>query len=291
MSVWAIVAYYGDPEAMRATLTSLRSGTVAPAEILVVDNRGDFADPLASVFRPPVNIGFAGAAAEGALRALSGGASWLWFVNDDATVDADCLRLLLEAAASRPRAGMLSPLIRHRDGGDVWFAGGDVDERTFRTSHTQVPPVTTDPYETGYVTGCAMLVSAGLVSECGPPDRSLFMYYEDVEWSLRARARGWRLLVVPEARVSHAVPREGGRRRFSPGAVYYATRNRLLLSRRGGDRFGALPSDLDWALRQTVKSARWGALGTTGLAAFCGLADGLRGRRGAMPDRLLRRLS
>ena len=90
------------------------------------------------------------------------------------------------------------------------------------------------PYLTGFVTGCAPLVRAEFILEQGPPDHALFMYYEDVDWCLRALASGWRLLVVPGAVVEHDVESIHGRRRFSDLAVYYMVRNRLLVAERWG---------------------------------------------------------
>ena len=60
------------------------------------------------------------------------------------------------------------------------------------------------------------------------------MYYEDVDWCLRALASGWQLLVVPGAVVEHDVEFVQGRRRFSDLAVYYIVRNRLLVAQRWG---------------------------------------------------------
>ena len=172
----------------------------------------------------------------------------------------------------------------------MWFAGGTVDTRTLRTRHVQVGGAGGEPYATQYVTGCAMLARATMVRECGPPDETLFMYYEDVEWSLRTRTRGWEAVVVPRAVVYHDVDRHGARRRFSPLAVYYLTRNRLLLARRGGSPIAALIPVTSWGLRQTVKAVAWRGSRATARAVARGTCDGLRGRSGAMPADLESRL-
>ena len=286
MTVWAIVVHYGEVAATAATLASLRVAARTPDAILVIDNQGDFSDPRATVVRPGANIGFARAIAKGARLALDEGADWLWFVNNDARVDETCLEALLEAADERPRSGLLSPLILYGDGVGVWFAGGTVDARTLGTRHVQVGGAGGEPYATQYVTGCAMLARAAMVRECGPPDETLFMYYEDVEWSLRTRTRGWEAVVVPRAVVYHDVDRHGARRRFSPRAVYYLTRNRLLLARRTGSPAAALPSTVAWGLRQVVKAIAWRSSRATARALVCGVRDGVHGRTGVMPPGL-----
>jgi GT2 family glycosyltransferase len=288
-NVWAVIAHYGDPGPTHATIASLVAGAVVPARILVIDNQGGFAAAAAEVVRPARNLGFAGAAAEGAARALAGGAGWVWLVNNDATVDAHCLERLLALGAAREGAGILSPVIVYDDDGEVWYAGGSVDLRTMKTGHLTSSGDATEAFATQYITGCAMLVRAAVIEQCGPPDVSLFMYYEDVEWSLRARAAGWEALVVPAAIARHAVPRDGRRRHFSAAAIYLLTRNRLLLAARYGSRAAALPGATTWGLRQVTKGVLRGTAARALLAFGCGVADGMRGRAGSVPSRLEKR--
>lgn len=289
--VWAIVAHYGAAATTAATVASLRRAERPPDAVLVVDNQGGYCgDDETKVLRMETNVGFAGAAAVGAGEALRSGADWIWFVNNDADVAPDCLSELLAAAAHEPRAGLLSPVITYADDGDVWFAGGTVDERTFTAGH-EARPREGRSYETGYVTGCALLARAEAVRRIGLPDVSLFMYLEDVEWSLRAKAAGWRVLVVPAALVRHAVPRRDGRRVFSPHAVYYIARNRLLLAARRGTLPRALLPAAAWGLRQVAKSRGVGEVVRVAGALACGLAHGLAGHRGRMPLGLERRLT
>ncbi len=49
------------------------------------------------------------------------------------------------------------------------------------------------------LTGACMLVHRAAYDAVGPFDERFFVYCEDVDWSIRARAAGWRLRFVPEA--------------------------------------------------------------------------------------------
>jgi GT2 family glycosyltransferase len=276
--------HFGVPASTRRTLDSLRAGRVRPDQLLVVDNQGGWEDERGDVIvmRPGVNLGFAGGAAQGARRALAGGAAWIWFVNNDAAVAEGCLAALVEAAAGLPEAGMLSPLIAYGDGG-LWYAGGVVDPASLEVSHRTSPTGAGGAFETGYITGCAMFVRAAAMEATGLPDARLFMYFEDVDLSLRMRKHGWRLLVVPAARVIHDVERLDGRRVFSAASVYLMTRNRLVLAGRNGALARAIPPALVWSLRQMVKAVRQGTLRQVGAAVVRGLSDGLRGVTGPPP--------
>jgi GT2 family glycosyltransferase len=289
VSVWAVVPHYGDPGTTRRTVDGLLAGTVSPDVILVVDNQGDlagddFAHGRVRIERPGRNLGFAGAAALGARRALDAAAGWIWFVNNDARPDADCLAALLAAGDAFPQAALLSPLIAYGDGGGLWYAGGELRRADLRVRHrTRV--ATEEPHAVDFVTGCALLARAAFVLASGPMDEGLFMYYEDADWGLRAQRHGWTLMVVPAARVVHDVARRDGRRRFSALAVYQMTRNRLLVARRYGVLPGALAGAVSWGARQTIKGVGQGDAGAALRAVAAGALDGLRGRCGA-PDRV-----
>ena len=203
-------------------------------------------------------------------------------MNNDAVVGRGCLAELLAAGARYPRAGLLGPVVVERDGGGVWFAGGTVDRRTLAVRH-DVRRRAAGPSPSDFITGCVLLARVAAIRECGALDASLFMYFEDVEWAWRCSGRGWTALVVPSARARHTVARRGARRVFSVPAVYFMSRNRLLVARSVGRFAGAVPTAVSWAARQVAKSESLAEARARSVAATIGLWDGLRGRRGPAP--------
>jgi GT2 family glycosyltransferase len=117
------------------------------------------------------------------------------------------------------------------------------------------------------------------------------MYYEDVDWCLRALASGWRLLGVPGAVVEHDVESIHGRRRFSDLAVYYMVRNRLLVAKRWGSVPAAFAGACSWGGRQALKGRGARPAARTTLAVAAGLAHGVVGRSGEAPSYLAARLT
>jgi GT2 family glycosyltransferase len=291
VTVWSVIAHYGDPAVTARAVESLQAGRTAPDAILAVDNSGGLpALPGVEVMRPGRNIGFAAAVRAGSLRAAAAGADWVWVFNNDALATEACLERLLAAAEAAPRAAILSPVIAFPGRSGVWYAGGDVRPRSLSIRHWTA--VRDDaPYPTGFVTGCAPLVRTEFILEQGPPDESLFMYYEDVDWCLRALASGGQLLVVPGAVVEHDVAFVRGRRRFSDLAVYYIVRNRLLVAQRWGAMPDAVAGACSWGGRQTLKGRGARPAARTALAVAAGLAHGLLGRRGEAPPSLVARLT
>jgi GT2 family glycosyltransferase len=89
--------------------------------------------------------------------------------------------------------------------------------------------------EVDWATGAVLLVSARCAEQVGPWDDGFFLYSEEVDFCARARARGFRIEFVPDARVRH---RAGGSGRPPLLAAllavnrvrYYERRHNALLS-------------------------------------------------------------
>lgn len=98
--------------------------------------------------------------------------------------------------------------------------------------------------------GSTQLISAECWDACGPWDESFFLYSEETEFDLRAQARGFQVVYVPQARAQHL---EGGSS-TSPRLYPLVVANRLMLFRR---RNGPLPSVAFWfvlTLREASRS-------------------------------------
>jgi GT2 family glycosyltransferase len=60
-----------------------------------------------------------------------------------------------------------------------------------------------EPFETEYISGCAMLIKKEVFREAGLLDEIFFLYYEDADFCFRAGRKGFRSLVVPHSRAYH----------------------------------------------------------------------------------------
>jgi GT2 family glycosyltransferase len=239
-----ILAWNGREDTL-ACLESLDEVDWAELSIIVVDNGstdgvveavGD-RFPHVHTIRSERNLGFAGGNNVGLRAAYEAGADYMLMLNNDTVVDRDAIRGLVLEAEQRPDAGALCPLIYYMEPADViWFAGASFDPRRGHNGrHTGYGERDHGQYqgvrETGRATGAAMLVPRSVIDRVGFLDDRLFLHVEDVEWSLRMRAAGLRVLVVPDAKVWHRVSVSAGGE-HSPTIAYYATRNTLAVSAR-----------------------------------------------------------
>ena len=243
------------------------------------------------VLKSERNLGYGGGANLGLRWALQAGAKYAWVLNNDTTVDRRSVAELVRAMESDASCGAASPQIEAPIGPEsprgVWYAGGAVDLGRVTTSHAlDLLDASALLVPTGYVTGCAMVLRTSAIADRGGFWERLFLYWEDVELSLRLAAAGWYLCVAPRSRIRHEVHGSIG----SVVAVYYWYRNAILVARRHRGLRGGARAFLVLSARAArrwpaclVRGYRpWPTAETRGLlAGFVGL---LRGDVEGRPD-------
>ena len=172
------------------------------------------------------NRGYAGGINEG-LRALGDEVKafdLIWILNPDLTLDLKTLETLAQKFKTEPRLGAAGPRVLTPEG-KVWGARGWVNPWLGLTGMEDwTDPAPLPPHS--YIPGCSLMVRRQAFSELGGlPDRYR-LYYEETEFCLQLRNRGWQLRVVPEISVVHHVDSMKGR---IPAAhyVFYFIRNNL----------------------------------------------------------------
>jgi len=205
----------------RDTLTSLAACQMPESwriQVFVVDNassdgsaqmvRDEF--PGVELLALPENRRFAGGNNEGLRRTLEAGADAVMLLNNDVVADPKMIAKLLAALDEQPDAGAAAPLIYFAPPSDrIWYGGGRCRPWLAHSSHRGLRERDRGQYrsieDTGYLTGCCLLATAEAWRKVGLLDERYFIYAEDADWCLRARAAGFRLLFVPTARLWHRV--------------------------------------------------------------------------------------
>ena len=243
--------------------------------------------PDVTVVRSERNLGFAGGNNLGIRHALELAVDDVLLLNNDTEVEPGLIRELERELAARPDVGALCPLITYAEPADlIWYAGARFDPR--RGHHGRQ-----DGYrerdkgqyahvrETQRASGCAVLLPRDVLENVGGFDEDLFLHYEDVDLSLRIRAAGRRIYVVPAARVRHKVSAGTGGEQ-SPTIAYYGMRNVLEVCERHaavGPLRGAL-REAEAVAAHVLHARRARHPGANLRAVFAGWRDHRRGRLG-----------
>jgi GT2 family glycosyltransferase/glycosyltransferase involved in cell wall biosynthesis len=217
------------------TLSCIEALTAAPVltRIVVVDNEADGtlrselearALPRVELVELPENRGFSGGMNAGFDRVR--GAEAVLVINNDALIDPSSAQRLWDALRTRPRVGIVSPLILNPDS-TVQSRGGRISRVSgiARQNHAEG--------RIDYLSWACVMVSGAVLREVGLLDDSFFMYWEDVDYSLRVRDAGYELAIVDDAHVHHELSASAG----SAGrllASYYVWSLLRLGDKRGG---------------------------------------------------------
>jgi GT2 family glycosyltransferase len=181
------------------------------------------------------NLGFAGGNNPGIRCALDNGADYVLLLNNDTEVDPSFLDELVKVAESDPAIGIASPKIYYYSEPDrLWFAGGVIDYWKGDTRHVGEGEIDDGRYDsvsnTGFVSGCAMLVKRKVIEDIGLLYEPMFLYYEDSDFCARARRAGYRIVMAPKARIWHKVSSTTGK--IKGLQWFYGTRNMLIFEKR-----------------------------------------------------------
>lgn len=218
------------------------------------------------------NLGFAGGNNVGIRWAKDHGADWVFLLNNDTKIAKDALIQLIKVGESDKKIGILGPKIyfypgcefhqkRYQEkerGKVIWYAGGVIDWQNVMGKHKGVDEVDIGQYnqaeETEFISGCALMAKREVFEKIGLLDERYFLYYEDVDFCLKAKKTGFKLIFAPNAIIWHK--NKGTRRTGLSHQEYYMARNRLIL----GLRWASLRTKLALikeSIISLLKGSKW----------------------------------
>ena len=208
----------------------------------------------------------------------------VWFLNSDTEVEPDSLSLMLERLARDPLIGICgSTLVYAHDHKTVQALGGGVYRSWLglvsELGQGMAWPQSIDQAalerQMSYVSGASMLTTSEFLDRVGLMSEDYFLYYEEIDWAVRARYAGFRLGYASGAVVYHkegSALGSGKSNRRSALAEYYGLRNKLVITRRYFP--WAIPTVIVVAWLQVVRRIQQGQWARARLMA--GVLLGLR---------------
>jgi N-acetylglucosaminyl-diphospho-decaprenol L-rhamnosyltransferase len=232
VSVSVVLVTYESAEDLAACVATLPAAAGPhELEVVAVDNASrDASAEIArglgiKVLENPTNLGLSRAIDRGVAATA---APWLLLVNPDTRLAAGSLARLLATAAADPTIGCVGPHLRNSDGteyptgrrfpsilvGALHAALGTVWQGNPATRHYHMRDVDRSrPVQVDWVSGACMLLRRDAYEAAGRFDAGYFMYFEEMDFCLRLRRAGWRVVYDPGAEVTHIL---GGSTRSAP---------------------------------------------------------------------------
>jgi len=186
--------------------------------IAVVDNGSSDSVPaeldesLRSVvmIENPINLGYGMGNNIGIRRALAGSADYVLVLNNDTIVESGAVSAMLRATkdVTSESSFVVVPEIRNLEEPEtLWYGGGAYDRYLGKPRHwgfgQPASNFLSPPERVTFATGCAVLVPAQTFQNVGLFREDYFLYWEDVEFSLRLLEAGGTIVVCRDAVVLH----------------------------------------------------------------------------------------
>lgn len=232
--------------------------------------------PEVRLLRMAQNWGWAGAYNRAIAVAAAEGHSAVYILNNDACLQPGAVATALDTLFAEDRTAAVGSLMLQHGGDTVFFDGEwhfhDAKRRA-ADAHREVRPVRS-------LHGGAFALKLDAFADVGPFCETYFLYHEETDWCLRARARGWTIAIDGRSRVHH----EGGGSNTGHNTSYYMARNRFLAMRRGIPLRDTAETPLSIAEYELIEQGN--APLARRMAVVNGLLDGWRGRFGKRAEAL-----
>lgn len=203
------------------------------------------------------NTGFAAGNNIGIRQALSKGVDYILLLNNDTLVEPNFLDYLIKTAEREEKIGMVSPKIYFAQGFEyhknrytkkdlgkvIWYAGGKIDWQNILGIHEGLDEVDKGQFnqtkEVEFASGCCLLIKRKVFQNIKFLDERYFLYLEDMDFCVRVKNGGYKIIFEPKAIVWHKNLGTNKEKSKSLQAYYY-TRNRLLF----GSKYAPLKTKL-----------------------------------------------
>ena len=160
--------------------------------------------PTVKLVKNLSNIGFA-RANNIAMRMASG--SWFILLNPDTIATSAWLDKLIECANSVERAGIVTPKLMRPDGKTIDSTGHLYNFATGYSSVRGSEETDRGQFDSiEEIPSCCFACAAirkKVVDQTGLLDDKMILYFEDIDYCLRARLAGWKIVYCPRSTVIH----------------------------------------------------------------------------------------
>jgi GT2 family glycosyltransferase len=211
-SISVIVLSYDRPECLCRALDSITRQSYDNLEILVVDNKSESSDrireivcnyPEFKLIQNSSNLGFSGGMNEGVANASG---DYVYLTLDDVALEENCLLNLAEYLETDLASGLVAPILCSENGDTIVSAGGEfkltpVLQVKFLGMGERETGQFPQPFQVNWIPGAAMFCRRSFLNGLNGFRRDFFMYSEDIELCARVRKLGYKLTVVPAAKV------------------------------------------------------------------------------------------
>lgn len=217
--VWIITLNWNKPDITKDCLHSLMINTGTTFSFLLIDNgsNDDSVKILKNEFPSLItiynkeNLGFGAGFNIGIKYAIEQGAKYILIINNDTIADPTMMNQLLSVIEGDDEIGIVAPFIYFYENKEkIWSQGGYINSFLLEKTESKSKNHSKDQNMKTFLTACCLLINIEVFKKVGVFDERFFMYYEDLDFSLRCLKNGIIMKIVPEAKLWHRISTSSG---------------------------------------------------------------------------------
>jgi len=229
--VWINTLNWNKPDITKDCLHSLMLNPGTTFTFVLIDNgsnddsveilKNEF--PNLIIIKNNENLGFGAGFNRGIKYSIAQGAKYILIINNDTIADPNMMTNLLSVLEGDNELGIVAPFIYYYENKEkIWSKGGFINSFSLEQTETQPKKHSKDENMKTFLTGCCLLVKVDVFEKIGMFDEQFFMYYEDLDFSLRCLKNGIKMKTVPEAKLWHRISKSSGGKNNSLERFYMA---------------------------------------------------------------------
>lgn len=208
MRIAVVILHFGKIATTEQCLQELKKKIGTNYVILINNTQDDITSltkivPGTKLINNKTNLGFAAGVNQGITLALKDQSiEAVLLMNNDLTLTFGGLPQLELVFHKITTAGIVTPILHHAGGFD-W--GGKYNRWSGMVKHKNWENKPKTIQSVAHVAGAAMLINRKVIDKIGLFDERFFLYFEDLDFCLRATAAGFTIHITPDVVAEHQV--------------------------------------------------------------------------------------
>lgn len=186
-------------------------------KIMVIDNGSSDGSqtaisqsfPDAYLLENKRNIGYVKAVNQGIANSLNMAVDYIWIFNNDVTVEENSLKILVEVGQTDEKIGVIAPVVySYKNPEVIENIGYQINFWIGRLKKLKFGRDVFQNYDDKYAEvdsqlGCSTLIKSAVFKMVGNFQAIYNLYFEETDFNIRARKKGFQVVVVKDAKVWH----------------------------------------------------------------------------------------
>lgn len=238
--IGVVTVTYNSGEVIDDFMQSMLSQSHENFILYVVDNAStdntlerlkNYNDTRIVIIPNGTNVGVAAGNNQGIKESLRAECSHVLLINNDTVFDKDLMQYLLKGLQEHQCDITVPKMMYHDNPNVIWFAGGYFNKwKLYGNEHIGMDEIDQGQYDKvskiEYAPTCCMMLKSSVFEKIGLMDERYFVYYDDVDFCMRALQNKVTMRYLPKITLFHKVSSLCGGSE-SDFTLRYTARNRV----------------------------------------------------------------